>query len=372
MPRVKHGLRVMGRANDDDMSARRSRSIRLAEDEISALLDRMDRADREAQPKPRPPRYSYRIMALQLDVWQIGNSTFVPYSVPTRWLSSNGLSCLFGCFVHPGTACRAKLVTLYGTWLEAEGVVRRCRHVDGNVHDMEMAFVRPVDTAMCCSDAVPCQVLLVEDDQLTARMITAWLTQHNATVRHSEDGHAALQVATDQKFDLVLLDLELPVLDGISTARALRADDFAGRIVAISSLNSAEVQRTALEAGCDQFMAKPFGRADVAELLRALRQEPLLSTLHDDESVAELLKAFIEQLPKEMSAIRRAIESADQRALNALVRKLKSQAAVYGYEMIAIAADAVFAALTEGASAAEVRSRVDYTLNLCSRARSPN
>lgn len=361
----------MGRAKDDETGTRRSRSIRLAENEITAVLDRMDRADRESLPKPKPARYSYRIMALQLDVWQIGNSTFVPYSVPARWLSSNGLSCLFGCFVHPGTACRAKLVTLYGTWIEAEGIVRRCRHVDGSVHDLEISFVRPVDTAMCCSDAVPCQVLLVEDDRLTARMITAWLTQHNATVRHAEDGHVALQIAADQRFDLVLMDLEMPVLDGMATARALRSDQFTGRIVAISSLTSPEVQAQALEAGCDQFMAKPFTRGDVAELLRALRQEPILSTLHDDDSVSELLKAFVDELPQQVTAIRSVAEAGDRKALNVLVRKLKSQAAVYGYEMISTAADAVFAALCEDASDAEVCARTDHMLDLCTRARSP-
>ncbi|MGD8453947.1 MAG: response regulator [Phycisphaerae bacterium] len=361
----------MTHANDDESSLRRLRSIRLAENEIRESLDRLDRADHETGRKSTAPHYSYRIMALHLDVWQIGNSAFTPYSVPSRWLSAEGLACLFGCFVHPGTACHAKLVTLYGGWVEVDGIVRHCEHVDGNVHEVEVSFVRQIDVSMCCSNAVPCQVLLVENDQLAARMIKTWLAQHNATVRHVDNGRDAIEVAGNQKLDLVLMGIEPPIPDGISTVRAIRRKQFSCRIIAISSLDSAEVQSRALEAGCNQFLPKPFLQRDVAELLRALREEPLLSALHDDESVSDHLRAFVEELPSEISAIRTAVAADDHRALDGLIRGLRSRSAVYGFETISEATQAVLAALGAGSASAEVHARVADVLNLCARVRSP-
>jgi len=362
----------MGTFSGDKTRLGRTRSIRLSPEDIQTLLDRMDRDDQGTAAIQNPGRYSYRIPALQLDVWPQTGSSFTPYSVPTRWLSTRGMSCLLGCFVNSGTMCRVKLITLHGTWLEVEGIVRSCRYVGAHAHDIELFFVKHVDPSLFCCDAVPCRVLLVEDDQLTARMICARLAQLNATVRHVSDGHAALEMASKEQFDLILMDIDLPVLDGFAATQALRKNGYSGRIVAISSLATPEVESQALDVGCDQFLAKPFTRSDLGELLRSLREEPILSAFHNDESVCELIQAFVAELPNEIGSIRQALECNDWRTLNAMVRNLKSQGATYGFEYITKAAMEVNSALDDEASTAEIWSKAGYLLKLCTRVRAPS
>jgi CheY-like chemotaxis protein len=272
-------------------------------------------------------------------------------------------------FVHQGTVCRTSLITLYGTWDEVNGWVQSCRYINGHIHELEVRFVQKIDPSLYCAEAVACRVLLVEDDLLTARMIGAWLKQLNASVEHVADGRAALEAASQNQFDLVLMDLDLPVMDGFKASRGLRSAGYCGRVTAISSLSTPKVQTMCLHCGCDTFLAKPFSRDDLAELLASLREEPIFSTLPYAEVVEELITEFVKELPPRAQALQDALHQHDPKALQTIVRMLKSQGSIYGFECITTAAVSIEAAMAKGAFCEDVRQSVNEMRRICARVR---
>ncbi len=119
--------------------------------------------------------------------------------------------------------------------------------------------------------AAATSIMLVEDDPLSAKLATALLEQENCTVTHISDGHDALELAKEQVFDLVLMDMRMPKMDGPSACRAIRALGGAWRdipIVALTANAFEEDRKMCLAAGMTGFVTKPID----AQTLRAVQQ----------------------------------------------------------------------------------------------------
>jgi DNA-binding response OmpR family regulator len=111
-------------------------------------------------------------------------------------------------------------------------------------------------------------VLLVEDDERLARITARYLETHGVRVSLAFDGQQGLVEARRQEFDLVLLDIMLPGMDGISICRALRQR----RDVPIIMLTARgeEADRVlGLESGADDYVAKPFSSRELLARIRA-------------------------------------------------------------------------------------------------------
>lgn len=114
--------------------------------------------------------------------------------------------------------------------------------------------------------------LLVADDSAGARRLYRLLLEaEGAKVDAVADGHEAVGSCRDDAHDAVLLDLEMPVMDGLTAVQALRARGFRGAILAISAHAGEVARRRCLEAGFDAFLSKPLDRcALTAALAEAL------------------------------------------------------------------------------------------------------
>ncbi len=110
-------------------------------------------------------------------------------------------------------------------------------------------------------------LLLVEDDATVARVITGLLEAQGHRVRHAPHGLAALSEVAVDRFDAVLLDLDLPGMDGLSLARQLRADGFDAPLVAVTARTDVEAQPQAMAAGFDVFVRKPLTSAMLSRAL---------------------------------------------------------------------------------------------------------
>jgi PAS domain S-box-containing protein len=109
------------------------------------------------------------------------------------------------------------------------------------------------------------RVLLVDDDEYSQLVMRRYLPSPPLRVRAVVNGRAALDAAAAEAPDLILMDLEMPVLDGLSATRQLREQERAtGRrpsvIVLLSSHDDAQTANRALEAGCDLFLTKPIAK----------------------------------------------------------------------------------------------------------------
>ncbi len=104
------------------------------------------------------------------------------------------------------------------------------------------------------------RILLIEDNEQNRYLATFLLEKHGCTVVHAPDGRAGIQMATAQAFDLILLDIQLPVMDGHAVARELRANAALNHIpiVAVTSYAMAGDREKALTAGCNGYLEKPI------------------------------------------------------------------------------------------------------------------
>jgi CheY-like chemotaxis protein len=119
-----------------------------------------------------------------------------------------------------------------------------------------------------------CRILLVEDDQEHQPLLSLMLRKAGSDVTVAENGQVALELArdasyADRPFELIVMDVQMPVLDGVAATRELRAWGFTNPIIALSARAVSTDRDRCFAAGCDDFLPKPFTRADLVRLLAA-------------------------------------------------------------------------------------------------------
>ncbi|MCL6436237.1 MAG: response regulator [Leptolyngbyaceae cyanobacterium HOT.MB2.61] len=114
------------------------------------------------------------------------------------------------------------------------------------------------------------KILVVEDDELTAEALVAALSNQNYTVEVASDGEAGWELAEAFTYDLILLDVTLPRLDGIHLCQRLRSHGFQMPILLLTARNSSHDKAIGLDAGADDYVVKPFEPEELAARIRAL------------------------------------------------------------------------------------------------------
>jgi len=112
------------------------------------------------------------------------------------------------------------------------------------------------------------QILLVEDDQPLARGLQQALGQQGYVVNHVGTGEAALHVIEFDKPDIVILDIGLPDIDGITVLKKVRKSDTELPVLMLTARDGVDDKVVGLDSGADDYLAKPF---DMTELLARLR-----------------------------------------------------------------------------------------------------
>jgi DNA-binding response OmpR family regulator len=132
------------------------------------------------------------------------------------------------------------------------------------------------------------RILVIEDDARLARQIAKELrrSEHEATVRN--DGAEGLQAALLDPPDLVLLDLTLPGLDGLSVLARLREAHSTARILILTALGEVGDRVKGLKAGADDYLAKPFSMNELVARIEALGRRAATPTAEEFLKVADL------------------------------------------------------------------------------------
>jgi DNA-binding response OmpR family regulator len=116
------------------------------------------------------------------------------------------------------------------------------------------------------------RILLVEDDPLLASGLQVALKQANYLVEHVSDGQMALSALESHGFDLVILDLGLPKVDGIEVLRTVRARPDHTPVLILSARDSAAHRVQGLDLGADDYLVKPFDLDELRARLRVLER----------------------------------------------------------------------------------------------------
>jgi CheY-like chemotaxis protein len=198
-------------------------------------------------------------------------------------------------------------------------------------------------------------ILLAEDNLINQRLAVGLLEKQGHTIHVAGNGREALDAFRNGQFDLILLDVQMPEVNGFEAAKAIREDDrLTGKhtpIIAMTAYAMEGDRESCLEAGMDSYVAKPiiahrlFNAID--ELLRpvsapsAVAQQQtecesfdtssLLTFAAGDEELANnLIEIFLEDSPAMLQVLREAVEHADAPAIERTAHTLKGTLGYFG------------------------------------------
>jgi len=116
------------------------------------------------------------------------------------------------------------------------------------------------------------QVLVVDDVPINVKLLTTLLRAHGFTVESADSAETALPMLGTGRFGLLLLDLRLPGMDGLTLARELRTRELHADliIVAVTANAMKRDQEAALAAGCDAFVSKPINTRTLVPMLTSM------------------------------------------------------------------------------------------------------
>jgi len=130
------------------------------------------------------------------------------------------------------------------------------------------------------------QILIVEDDIRLAKAVKQILEENNYQVDMVHDGQSGLDYAETGIYDVVILDVMLPVMDGFEVAKQLRRKDVSTPILMLTARSQIPDKIEGLDSGADDYMTKPFSPAEMLAHLRALTRrtgQVVFETLRVDD-----------------------------------------------------------------------------------------
>ena len=118
----------------------------------------------------------------------------------------------------------------------------------------------------------PRTILVVDDFDDTRLMLRTWLERRGFRVLEAENGIQAINQAESEAPDLIIMDMQMPELDGLSATRRIRMSLDSVPILAVSAYGADQFRELALAAGCNEYVSTPFEPATLEGIIRSLVQ----------------------------------------------------------------------------------------------------
>jgi len=171
-----------------------------------------------------------------------------------------------------------------------------------------------------------------------------YLEKMGARVTLAENGKIAVEKAMQFEFDLILMDVQMPIMDGLEAVKLLRIGKYNNPIVALTANAMQQDREKCMAAGCDEFISKPVHRNDlyrsVSRYLRIVDKDekkypPITSTLATDEpELMDIVYRFVDNLPNSVNKIIDATEKRNWDEVKNISHQLKGVGGGYGYPML--------------------------------------
>jgi len=190
------------------------------------------------------------------------------------------------------------------------------------------------------------EILLVEDNPDNQTLLTYMIRKNGPNVTLAENGKVALEKVNTREFDLILMDMQMPVMGGLEATRVLRDKGYQGGIVALTANALSEDREKCIEAGCNEFLTKPIDRKRLEQVLSHYMQPIESDSFHDgperivsslleeDGDFAMLVKKFVDQIPDMIAEMKQSYSEENWEKLRWVTHDFKSTSGNYGFGII--------------------------------------
>jgi len=358
-------------------------TLRLSNAERDALIASLDRHAKQAGSSENNRRHE-RVAFLPRPV---AVNFMHPGGVETRCLvtprniSVSGISFLHGGYLHTGSDCTVNLPTLFGDTRTVRGVIRSCRYITGNVHEIGVEFETEIDPydflepgdAPQSADAVAIDpmtlhgaILVIENSPADARLITHHLSKADVKLDIFDSFEDAESTIASGAHDVIMLnDESLGTNGGADIAQAVRMQGFDGPMIAMTAESKSTWLASVRQCGFADVLVKPY---DPGKLYACLAQQlpnaedrgstsgKIHSTLPHDPTVVELLESYLKEVEEAIKGISACLRAGDKTAVRAACLGLKGTGRGYGYPRLSDAAREVVDAIDENAGTSAVET----------------
>ncbi len=200
------------------------------------------------------------------------------------------------------------------------------------------------------------KVLLVEDTPVNRQVASGILKRFDCSVSTAENGKIALEMLEEYEFDLVFMDLQMPVMDGLDATRKIRENERLSKIpiIAMTAHAMKDDRQRCLDAGMDDYITKPLKTEELRVMVdkwatrndepktppaleamndprslswaAPLDRQKAVEFLGDEELVEEVVAVFMDTIPKMLSDIESAVQEVDMKQLQLTAHSLKGAA----------------------------------------------
>jgi len=235
------------------------------------------------------------------------------------------------------------------------------------------------------------RVLLAEDGKDNQKLIAMHLRRAGAEVTIADNGRVAVELVRAQPFDVILMDMQMPELDGYGAASEIRRRGLDLPIIALTAHAMADDRAKCLSSGCTEYLTKPVDKQKLLQTVASFLTKspgmsepsptitddrdsslavsdpasfqegvlPLRSTYADDPDMRELIGDFVDALPESVHSLTRLLDANDLNGLTSAVHQLKGTGGGFGFGIITRMASTAEQRLKSNESVESARREVE-------------
>lgn len=223
------------------------------------------------------------------------------------------------------------------------------------VHDTDLTFIlpkierKPVDILQTLP-SIEGKILLVEDGDANRQLIQFMLRKTGLACVCIDNGEDAIEIALKENFNLILMDIQMRKMDGYTATRILRQKGFQKPIIAITANTLSGDREQCLQAGCTDYIAKPFEQSALLQMLtrhlspgaekesgKPKEVERITTTealIQDDPEIYPLVILFLDQIPSELKMMQTLLEQGNSKEFIRLAHCLKGSAGNFRFNTL--------------------------------------